>query len=160
MVAFFALAVALFLFGMIVLVIDLSFEFEWSTRVSAAAQLAAQSGANSVNAAFLYSGGRPGAGDPSCGGNVGILDTCRDLRACQDAGDRSARIGASDRPASGTTCRNTGGGTAVHADVTKVISLPIGLFGTTVVVRGSFDAAPLAGACAVAVSGAPAPCPG
>lgn len=160
MIAMFALATALFLFGMLTLVLDLAYEFSWSTRVEGAAQLAAQSGANSVNPAFLYGGGDPRrAADPDCGGNRGILDICRDVRACEETGDRSAGIEDADRPSSGTTCRTTGSGTGVHADVVKVISLPITLFGGTAVVRGSFDAAPVQGACAVAVSGSPPPCP-
>lgn len=157
-IAIFALAMALFLFGMVALVIDLSYELSWSTRVSGAAQVAAQSGANSVNPAYLYSGGAPqGPGDPACAGNTGILDTCRDLAACREAGDRSAGITASGADG-GTTCRNVGTG-SVHAEVVRVISLPLTLFGSRVVVRGTFDAAPVAGACAVAVSGTPTPCP-
>lgn len=159
MIAIVALAMALFLFGMLVLVVDLAYEYSWSTRVSGAAQVAAQSGANTVNPAYLYAGGgQVAAGDPGCGGNTAILDTCRDLAACQEAGDRSAGIGPRDRPASGTTCR-TVGGASVHAEVVREVTLPISLFGGSVRVRGSFDAGPVAGACAVAVAGPPPPCP-
>ncbi|MFN2569945.1 MAG: hypothetical protein ABR564_10170 [Candidatus Dormibacteria bacterium] len=158
-IALFALATALFLFGMVALVIDLSYEFSWSTRVAGAAQIAAQSGANSVNPAFLYGGGPGGGGDPGCAGNTQILDVCRDVATCEESGNNSAGITASDGPASGTTCRSASGGTTVHAEVVKVISLPIAFFGTTAVVRGSFDAAPVRGACAVAVAGTPPPCP-
>jgi len=161
MIAIFALAVALFLFAIFAMVIDLSYEFSWSTRVSGAAQLAAQSGANSVNPTFLYGAGAGGAvGDESCGGNTQILDVCRDIAACEASGNRSAGITAQDLPASGTTCRNTAGGTTVHAEVVKTIALPINFFGSTTLVRGSFDAAPVKGACAVAVIGPPPRCPG
>lgn len=161
-IVMFALAMALFLFGLFTLVVDLAYEYTWSTRVEAAAQVAAQSGANSINPAYLYGGATPGsAGDPRCGGNISILDTCHDVAACQEAGDRSAGIGSAQpgSDAGRTICQTTGGGSSVHAQVFRVVHLPLDLFGGTAIVRGSFDAAPVAGACSVAVSGRPPGCP-
>ncbi|HZB97253.1 MAG TPA: hypothetical protein VE219_01515 [Candidatus Sulfotelmatobacter sp.] len=161
-IVLFALCMALFLFSVFALVVDLSFEYAWSTRIEAAAQVAAQSGANAINPAYLYGGGNPrSTGDSRCYGNKQILDLCNDVRACQEAGDRSSEIavGGGGDAVSRTTCRTNSDGSSVHADIVKLVHLPLDFFADTAVVRGSFDAAPVAGACAVAVSGPPPPCP-
>ncbi len=54
MIMMMALAFALFLFSMVVLVADSAYLYVWSARVQAAAQTAAQAGANAIDPQYLY----------------------------------------------------------------------------------------------------------
>jgi hypothetical protein len=54
MIMMLALSFALFLFGLVALVADSAYLFVWSARVQAAAQNAAEAGANSVDPQYLY----------------------------------------------------------------------------------------------------------
>lgn len=154
----FALAFALVLFALVCLVADTAFLFRWSSAAEAAAQLAAQSGADSIDPRYLY-GAAPGCAanaTPAC--DTAIVDiNAQDRRgslyafqrACVEAGDRSASIPrAPDDPQSpeGTACASDG--CRVHAVVTRRVALPVPLpgFPATVDVRGQFDAAPVVGA--------------
>jgi len=140
-----ALCFALFLFGVICLVADGAVLFRWSARVQAAAQVAAESGADSVSPRFLY-GGRPPIVD------VDVQDRRNGLyafeRACIQSGDQSAQIQrAPDDPQvpDGTACDTDG--CRVVAVVTRLVTLPIPVpgFPTSVSVRGEFRAAPVVG---------------
>ncbi|MGH7687349.1 MAG: hypothetical protein ACREN2_11100 [Candidatus Dormibacteria bacterium] len=164
----FALAFALFLFALMCLVADTAFLFRWSSATQAAAQLAAQSGADAVDPRYLYTTGKcaPTAAVPCDSAIVDISAQDRHgslyafQRACIEAGDRSATI-----PRSGADARNAGVKTAddaqspdgtacasdgcrVFAVVTRTVPLPIPLpgFPSSVDVRGQFYAAPVVGA--------------
>ena len=96
----FALAFALFLFSVICLVADSAYLYVWSGRVTAAAQLGAQSGADAVDPRYLYE--QPGPcvpPAPACA--VQIVDINPQdregalfafQRACIQAGDQSAQM--------------------------------------------------------------------
>jgi len=164
----FALAFALFLFGLICLVADGAVLFRWSARVEAAAQVAAQSGADSVSPGFLYGQSQP-CPAPHAGRNcpVAIVDVeAQDRRgglfafqrACIQAGDQSAgvprhapndltpKVPDDPQTPEGTTCDSDG--CHVSAVVTRAVRLPIPIpgFPDVVEVRGSFFAAPVVGA--------------
>lgn len=158
----FALGFALFLFGLTCLVADSAYLYAWSGRTEAAAQLAAQSGADSVDPQFLYGCVSPAA--PSC--HRSIVDTSETdrsgslyafQRACIQAGDQSAQV-PSDPPGDltpksaaaaqtpdGTACASDG--CRVFAVVSRTVQLPIPFpgFPDTVVVRGKAYAAPVVG---------------
>lgn len=159
----FALGFALFLFSLVCLVADTAYLYVWSGRVQDAAQLSAQSGADSVDPRYLYedTGSCPGA---TCA--VPIVDINpqdRDgalyafERSCIQAGDQSAQIPrdpanalvlkTADDPQvpEGTVCASDG--CRVYAQVTRVVRLPIPLpgFPSTITVRGSGYAAPVVG---------------
>lgn len=160
----FALSFALFLFALVCLVADTAFLFRWSSATQAAAQLAAQSGADAVDPRYLY-GASPSCAPPAsrpC--STAIVDiSAQDRqgtlyafqRACIQAGDQSAQItqpgsGAlrtANDPQSpdGTACVSDG--CRVLAVVTRTVTLPIPIpgFATTVDVRGRFYAAPVVG---------------
>jgi hypothetical protein len=162
----FALAFALFLFALICFVADTSFLFRWSSATQAAAQLAAQSGADSVDPRYLYGGAAgcaPSAAVPApCVGaivDINASDRQGSLyafqRACVAAGDRSAGIArggggvkTADDPQTpdGTACASDG--CRVFAVVTRAVALPVPVpgFPSTVAVRGQFYAAPVVGA--------------
>lgn len=159
----FALGFALFLFALVCLVADAAVLFRWSGQVEAAAQLAAQSGADSVDPRYLY-------GLSTCGPVQTCATTIVDIsgedrtgtlfafqRACIQAGDQSAAV-PRDPPADmspksvadpqtpeGTDCRSDG--CRVYALVTRVVQLPIPVpgFPQSVTVRGSAYAAPVVG---------------
>jgi hypothetical protein len=138
----FALAFALVLFGLTCVVADTAVLDEWSDRAQAAAQLAAQSGADAVDPRYLY-GGSCTAG--CTGVIVDISEQDRESgmyafqRACEQAGDQSAQV------ASGTICDSDG--CRVFAEVTRVVGLPLALpgFPSSVTVRGTAYAAPVVG---------------
>ena len=148
MIMMMALAFALFLFGIVVLVADSAYLYVWSARVQAAAQTAAQAGANSVDPHYLY-------GESShlvnLGGSGGLMAF---ERGCVQVGDESAALGddtgtiksADDPQPKGNGVRCVSDGCAVYASVEKTVHLPLPLFGDTVVVRGAYYAAPVVGA--------------
>ena len=167
MLMIFALAFALFLFALTCLVADGAFLFRWSGRVQAAAQLAAQSGADSVDPRYLYGAGEacpPPRQNNRCA--VAIVDTSAQnragtlyafQRACIQAGDQSAEIPrkppgdlapktANDvQTPEGSQCASDG--CRVFAVVTRVVELPIPFpgFPSSVSVRGQSYAAPVVG---------------
>jgi hypothetical protein len=163
----FALGFALFLFSLTCMVADAAYLYVWSGRVQAAAQLGAQSGADSVDPRYLY--GRPGSCTaPAPGGAcpVQIVDISQQdrqgtlyafERACIEAGDQSAQVpldpahpsvlkraGDPQQP-DGTACGSDG--CQVYAVVSRVVHLPIPIpgFPDTVTVRGVGYAAPVVG---------------
>ena len=142
-----ALSFALFLFGVFALVVDASTLDVWAARVQAAAQVAAQAGANSVDPAYLY-----GSGDHLVDlGGAGSLTVFE--RGCVTAGDQTAQLtGAGGTPLTADAAQAPGNG--VHCDsdgcrvfalVERTVRLPMPLFGDTVVVRGTYWAAPVVG---------------
>jgi hypothetical protein len=159
----FAIGFALFLFSIVCLVADTAYLYVWSGRVQDAAQLSAQSGADSVDPRYLYAeaGSCPGATcavdivDISPQDRTGTLYAFQ--RSCIEAGDQSAQIPrdpanarvlkTADDPQvpEGTFCASDG--CRVYAQVTRVVQLPIALpgFPSTVTVRGSGYAAPVVG---------------
>lgn len=147
-----ALSFALFLFAIVVLVADSADLYVWSARVQAAAQVAAQAGANSVDPHFLYG---QGTHLVDLSGNGGLMAF---ERACVQVGDESAELtDAGGNPTSadqaqpqGNGVRCVSDGCAVYASVEKRVRLPLPLFGDTVVVRGTYYAAPVVGASAAA----------
>jgi hypothetical protein len=163
----FALAFALFLFSLTCLVADSAYLYVWSGRVTAAAQLGAQSGADSVDPRYLYEQAGPcAAPGPSGACAVQIVDISpqdRDgalfafQRACIQAGDQSAQmprdpaepgvLKTPDDPQDpdGTSCASDG--CQVYAVVSRVVHLPIPIpgFPDTVTVRGIGYAAPVVG---------------
>ena len=162
----FALGFALFLFSLTCLVADAACLYVWSGRVQSAAQLGAQSGADSVDPRYLYEQGGPcsttgpgGCAPPIVDINAG--DRQGDLyafeRACIQTGDQSAQVprdSANPTPLKtatdpqtpdGTTCASDG--CQVYALVSRVVRLPIPLpgFPDTVTVRATAYAAPVVG---------------
>lgn len=149
----FALAFSLFLFGLTCLVADSAYLYVWSGRVTAAAQLGAQSGADAVDPRFLYAQ------------SVQIIDiNPEDMqgrlytfqRACIQAGDQSAQVARDSagvvlktpddmQAPDGTSCASDG--CQVYAVVSRVVHLPIPLpgFPDTVTVRGTGYAAAVVG---------------
>ncbi len=159
----FALGFALFLFSLVCLVADSAYLYVWSGRVEDAAQLSAQSGADSVDPRFLYNEtGACSAGacavqivDISAQDRQGTLYAFQ--RSCIQSGDQSAQIPrgpdnnvvlktADDAQVpEGTLCASDG--CRVYAEVTRVVHLPIPLpgFPDVVTVRGTGYAAPVVG---------------
>lgn len=162
----FALGFALFLFAIVCLVADTAYLFRWSGQVQAAAQIAAQSGADAVDPRFLY--GEPGqcsaAQHNTCTGlivDVAPQDRRGSLyafqRACIESGDQSAQVqrdpptdvsvkSADDaQTPAGTACASDG--CRVFAVVTRAVDMPIPFpgFPSTVDVRGEYYAAPVVG---------------
>ena len=163
----FALAFALFLFGVTCLVADAAALYRWSQRVDAAAQLAAQSGADAVDPRYLYGQTQPCAPprqDQDCAVplvDIAAQDRRGNLfafeRACIQAGDQSAQVPRArgeaalktvDDPQApeGTHCDSDG--CRVYAAVTRVVELPIPIpgFPTRLPVTGRQYAAPVVGA--------------
>src|SRR5665213_3490244 len=88
MIMMLALSFALFLFGLVSLVADSAYLFVWSARVQAAAQNAAEAGANSVDSQYLY--GRSGhLVDLAAAGALMVFE-----RGCVEVGDESAQLTA------------------------------------------------------------------
>ena len=85
----FALGFSLFLFGLTCLVADSAYLYVWSGRVTAAAQLGAQSGADAVDPRFLYAQSVQVI-DINPADMQGALYTFQ--RACIQAGDQSAQV--------------------------------------------------------------------
>jgi hypothetical protein len=162
----FALAFALFLFALVCVVADTALLFRWSGAVQAAAQLAAQSGADAVDPRYLYGSARPCARPPTTGCGAAIVDiSAQDRhgslyafqRACIQAGDQTADVRRDGQGGSGlksvddpqtpdgTMCVSDG--CRVFAQVTRAVPLPVPLpgFPATVNVRGQFYAAPVIG---------------
>jgi hypothetical protein len=161
-----ALAFALFLFSLTCLVADSAFLYVWSGRVNAAAQLAAQSGADAVDPRYLYGQSQCAVPPPGGACAVVIVDINPDdrqgalfafQRACIQAGDQSAQMpGDPAEPAilktpddlqdpDGTSCDSDG--CQVFAVVSRAVHLPIPIpgFPDTVTVRGIAYAAPVVG---------------
>ena len=160
----FALGFALFLFSLTCLVADTAYLYVWSGRAQAAAQLGAQSGADSVDPRYLYEDpGSCGAAGAACVAqivDISAQDRSGALyafqRACIQAADQSAQVPRSptsvalktaDDPQSpdGTWCASNG--CRVYAEVSRVVQLPIRFpgFPSTVTVRGRANAAPVVG---------------
>jgi hypothetical protein len=160
----FALAFTLFLFALTCLVADGSFLFRWSGRVQAAAQLAAQSGADAVDPRFLYGGSQCTQGHSGCSTaivDISAQDRTGSLyafqRACIQAGDQSASVprhppnDLSPKTANdaqlpeGTQCFSDG--CRVVSLITRMVPLPIAVpgFPASVPVRGVSLAAPVIG---------------
>lgn len=142
-----ALSFALFLIGLVALVGDAASLYVWAGRVQAAAQNAAQAGANTVNSRYLYGGG----GDlVDRGPSAGLMAF---ERACVEIGAETAALTTADargwsggsRPR-GDRVRCVSNGCSVFALVEKAVRLPIPLLGDRVVVRGRYYAAPVVGA--------------
>jgi hypothetical protein len=148
MIMMMALAFALFLFGVVVLVADSAYLYVWSARVQAAAQTAAQAGANAVDPRYLY-GQSDHLVDLHVSGGLMAFE-----RACVEVGDESAELrGASGVAMTadlaqphGNGVRCVSDGCSVYASVEKTVAMPLPLFGDTVVVRGVYYAAPVVGA--------------
>lgn len=143
-----ALSFALFLIGLVALVGDAAHLYVWAGRAQAAAQNAAQAGANTVNSRYLYGGG----GDlVDRGPSAGLMAF---ERACVAIGAETAGLtaavargvdgGGSPSPADRVRCASNG--CSVFALVEKTVHLPIPLLGDRVVVRGRYYAAPVVGA--------------
>ena len=134
----FALSMALFLFGLFCAVVDVAYLMDWSANVQAAAQIAAQSGANSVDPQFLYGNG-----------TGPIVDTGSYANACRQSGYTSASIKppyGEAYPANGYVKCNTDG-CSVGATVIKSVKLPLMIPGfPSVRLVASFVAAPVIGA--------------
>ncbi len=163
----FALGFALFLFSLTCLVADTAYLYVWSGRVQSAAQLGAQSGADSVDPRYLYAQERscpaPGSADACSAPIVDISAQDRQgalyafERACIQTGDQSAQVPrdsanpstlkTADDPQTpdGTSCASDG--CRVYALVSRVVQLPIPLpgFPDTVTVRATAYAAPVVG---------------
>lgn len=152
-----ALVFAFFLLGVIALVADGAVLFRWSARVQAAAQVAAESGADSISPGFLYGETTPCARQWAQRCPVPIVDTLAQdrangrfafERACIQAGDQSAQLALtpdSPQQPDGTACDTDG--CHVVALVVRTVALPIPLPGlpASVPVRGEFRAAPVVG---------------
>ena len=139
----FALAMALFLMGLIALVVDTATIFVWGNRAQASAQLAAVTGANDINSTYLYTGTGP------------IVDPTTYQPQCEQAGRQDMGLSVGDPTGSVTCTINTAplitaagvttAGTCVTATVIKRVPMPVGWFGVTVPVQASFTAAPVVG---------------
>jgi len=170
----FALGFGLFLFGLVCVVADTAALYRWSQRVDAAAQLAAQSGADAVDPRYLYGVTQPCPAPREAERcavplvDVAAQDRRGNLyafeRACIQAGDQSAQVprsGSADltpkavddpQTPEGTRCDTDG--CRVFAMVTRSVELPIPLpgFPTRVAVRGKQFAAPVVGSSAATSS--------
>ena len=163
----FALGFALFLFSLTCLVADSAYLYVWSGRVQAAAQLGAQSGADSVDPRYLYDQPGPCARPAPTGAcPVQIVDISPQdrqgslyafERACIEAGDQSAQVprdpadplalkhAGDPQVPDGTACGSDG--CRVYAVVTRVLHLPIPIpgFPDIATVRGIGYSAPVVG---------------
>ncbi|MHB8717983.1 MAG: hypothetical protein ACYDAC_03700 [Candidatus Dormibacteria bacterium] len=143
----FALAFALFLVGLVALVVDAATLDVWASRVQTAAQVAAQAGANSIDPRFVY-GASSHLVDLDGAGSLTAFE-----RGCVQSGDQTASLtdtagrtlSADSVQASGNGVRCASDGCRVYALVEKTVHLPMPFFGDTVVVRGAFWAAPVVG---------------
>jgi hypothetical protein len=148
MIMMLALSFALFLFGLVALVADSAYLYVWSARVQAAAQNAAEAGANSVDPQYLY-GQNGHLVDLASAGALMVFE-----RGCVEVGDESAQLTAAGGAAqtadaaqpAGNGVRCVSDGCAVYASIEKTVPLPLPLFGQSVVVRGVAYAAPVVGA--------------
>lgn len=136
----FTLALALLLFGLFSAVVDLSVLYTQATRVAAAAQAGAVSGADAVSAYSLYHCPAPALRTGSgCGSDQQSSGAQYDFRAaCELAVTRSLDTGPA-APGDRITCTALSG-SQVQAHVEKVITLPLGLFGRTFTVSSDFRA--------------------
>jgi hypothetical protein len=176
----FALGFALFLFSLTCLVADSAYLYVWSGRVQDAAQLGAQSGADSVNPSYLYGVTGPCATctppivDISAQDRDGSLYAFQ--RSCIQSADQSAQIPrnaadplvlkTADDPQTPEGAQCGSDGCHVYAEVSRVVQLPIPLpgFPSTVTVRGVGYAAAVVGtnvasATCTGVAWVPAPPP-
>ncbi len=163
----FALGFALFLFSLTCLVADSAYLYVWSGRVQDAAQLGAQSGADSVDPSYLYGVTSP---CPTPGSSAVCTPPIVDIsaqdrdgalypfqRACIQTADQSAQIPRDPAdPAvlktvtdpqvpEGAQCGSDG--CHVYAEVSRVVQLPVPLpgFPSSVTVRGVGYAAAVVG---------------
>lgn len=156
-IVIFALAMALFLFGLICLVVDSAYLFTYSARAQAAAQVAAQAGANTIDSVTIYS-------------STGVIHI--DHKQYQQACTRAARqfVGAGNGVSVNVLCGTDPPNTPPTDDPTKdtvaarvevTVPLPVGLFGTRFTVRGYAEAAPVVGSTCPAPPNGPPPktCP-
>ncbi|MFN2582744.1 MAG: hypothetical protein ABR498_08405 [Candidatus Dormibacteria bacterium] len=162
----FSLGFALLLFALTCLVADTAYLFRWSGEVQAAAQLAAQSGADAVDPRFLYGASQSCASQRPADCSVQIVDInpadrtgslYAFERACVQSGDQSAHL--ERNPPSDTTLKTVtdpqspegtrcvSDGCRVFAVVTRAVALPVPVpgFPSTIDVRGQFNAAPVVG---------------
>lgn len=154
MIMMMALAFALFLFGLVALVADSAYLYVWSSRVQAAAQNAAQAGANSIDPQFLY-GSSTHLVDLGASGAEMIFE-----RGCVEVGDQSAQLtdaqggplDADVQQPAGNGVRCVSDGCAVFASIDKTVHLPLPLFAESVVVRGVYYAGAVVGAARAAPS--------
>ncbi|MGI8493635.1 MAG: hypothetical protein ACR2NJ_12965 [Acidimicrobiales bacterium] len=132
----FALILSLSLFGLFVMVIDLSVLYSGKTRVQAAAQIGAQAGADTVSSTSLYrcSGPQLAGGSGSCSGAVLGASSAS---MCEQTIQRALTA----LPANGGGQHCSATGSTVHASITRQVRMPLGLFGTSFQVSGDFDAA-------------------
>ena len=152
MIMMLALSFALFLFGLLALVADSAYLYVWSARLQASAQNAAEAGANSVDPQYLYGQGGHLVDVGSAGGLM-VFE-----RGCVEVGDQSAHLSvdaakvltAGDAQPAGNGVRCVSDGCSVFASIEKTVSLPLPLFGASVVVRGVAYAAPVVGATSAA----------
>lgn len=148
MILVLALSFALFLFAVIALVADSAYLYVWSARVQAAAQVAAQAGANAVDPQYIY-GSSDHLVDLNASGGLMAFE-----RGCVEVGDESAQLSvdgttlrtANDPQPAGDGVRCVSDGCQVFASVEKTVHLPLAIFGESVVVRGVYYAAPVIGA--------------
>jgi hypothetical protein len=156
MIMMMALAFALFLFALITLVADSAYLYVWSSRVQAAAQNAAQAGANSVDPQYLYGQSAHLVNLAASGGEMAFERGCVQVgdESAQLTDDGGAALTADGQQAAANGVRCVSDGCAVYSSVEKTVHLPLPLFGDTVVVRGVYYAAPVVGA----VTAAPGRC--
>jgi hypothetical protein len=118
----FALTLALFFTGMIVLVADVGALFVAYNRVDGAALLAVQSGASAIDAGSFYAGSLR-------------LDQTEAERRCEQSFQNAGVSG---------TC-SAAGGRVVAADARQTVRLPLSLFGAQATVHVSRTAQPAYG---------------
>ena len=118
----FALVLALFFGGMIVLVADLGAVFVAYNRIDSAALLAVQSGASAIDAGSFYAGSLR-------------LDQGEAERRCEQS---FASAGVSGR------C-SAAGGRVLRADAEQAVKLPLSLLGARATVRVARTAVPAYG---------------
>ena len=137
----FTLALALLLVGLFSAVVDLSVLYTQSTRVQAAAQAGAISGADAVSAYSLYHCLAPSLRSGSgCGSNQQSSGADYDFRAaCTLAVSRS--LEARPSTATDTVDCTALSDTRIQAHVERVVVLPLGLFARRVTVAADFRAA-------------------
>ena len=134
----FALAFALFLLTLFSLVVDLADIYVHSTDAEAAAQVAAQSGANDINSQAIYTSLTPTLSSRA-------YATCEASASFEMPGSTTLCYLPNGTVTDGCPSKAPSSSNTVEACVTDTFPLPLRLFGLRVTVRGWFDAAPVAG---------------